>query len=794
MGRFAARPVEPVERFRPRALAEAFERRARPLGIAELDQLGLGMVERLGHRRDASAAARGDRSCRWSPVSSGAHVRAGPGGGGARRRRAPRDRGGARRSRAPRSHRHGTPRRGRPGRSRTGPPGGRGRRARVAAPACRREPRAGERAEGRARARSPARDERAGGDRGRSRTTASRAFAFAGEVSLKGELLTTPGILTVAIAAARAGLDGIVVPAANAVEAAQVEGLRVVGAETLSDAVGFLRGTWSPPEVVTPADDAPAAATVDLAEVRGQTQARRALEVAAAGGHNLLMVGSPGAGKTMLARRLPTILPELSREESLEATQLHSVAGLLGASRGLLRARPFRAPHHSVSTVGLLGGGSTHRATGRGQPRAPRRAVPRRAHRVPPRRRRGIAAAARGRACRHHARRRVGGVPRAVHPRGRGQPVSVRLRRRRAQAVRLPTRSGPAVPEQAVGAAARSDRHPAAHPAADQGGAARLLAGGGVRGGREPGSRRRATGSAGDGPRWVCRATRICPGRSRAGRCSLSPGAEALLTKAVEMLALTGRGLRPRHQGRPDGRRPRRLGRASRPITWPRRSRTGAASAPRSSRVPDEPQPPRAARLAARVRRRRRASGRDPDALGAARPAPAHRARGGVGAGLGTGCVESVRRGRLGSDGRSRVAPADRPRRDRRARRGGRREVRHAGGSRVRRSAARPPGSAGVPLPAREAARRLARARRDRRLEEVLEPRTGRRAGPGASARRVRARRRLRRGARDRRGGTSRRAPGRRAARSRCSAPASTSPTRRAAEISSDGSPRPARS
>jgi magnesium chelatase family protein len=186
-----------------------------------------------------------------------------------------------------------------------------------------------------------------------------RGLAFAGEISLRGELLSTPGILSVAIAAARAGLDGIVVPSANAVEAAQVEGLRVIGAQTLSDAVGFLRGTWSAPEVAEAAVDTPAAATVDLSEVRGQTQARRALEVAAAGGHNLLMVGSPGAGKTMLARRLPTILPELSREESLEATQLHSVAGLLGASRGLLRVRPFRAPHHSVSTVGLLGGGST---------------------------------------------------------------------------------------------------------------------------------------------------------------------------------------------------------------------------------------------------------------------------------------------------------------------------------------------------------------------------------------------------------------------------------------------------
>ena len=185
-----------------------------------------------------------------------------------------------------------------------------------------------------------------------------RTIAFAGEVSLKGEVLPTPGILTVAISAARAGLDGVVVPAANAVEATQVEGLTVVGCATLDQVVGFLRGTWTAPAVVAPIEDEPAASTVDLAEVRGQTQARRALEVAAAGGHNVLMVGSPGAGKTMLARRLPSILPGLSREEAMESTQLHSVAGLLGSSRGLLRERPFRAPHHSVSVVGLLGGGS----------------------------------------------------------------------------------------------------------------------------------------------------------------------------------------------------------------------------------------------------------------------------------------------------------------------------------------------------------------------------------------------------------------------------------------------------
>ncbi|HEX7247091.1 MAG TPA: YifB family Mg chelatase-like AAA ATPase, partial [Actinomycetota bacterium] len=182
-------------------------------------------------------------------------------------------------------------------------------------------------------------------------------FALAGELSLKGELMPTPGVLSVAIAAARAKLDGVIVPAVNALEAAQVDRLRVVAASTLAEVVGFLKGTWQPPEIDDASLEVDAPSDVDFGDVRGQTQARRALEVAAAGGHNVLMVGSPGAGKTMLARRMTTILPSLSRDEALEATQLHSVAGLL-AGRGVLRSRPFRAPHHSISMTGLLGGGT----------------------------------------------------------------------------------------------------------------------------------------------------------------------------------------------------------------------------------------------------------------------------------------------------------------------------------------------------------------------------------------------------------------------------------------------------
>jgi magnesium chelatase family protein len=181
-------------------------------------------------------------------------------------------------------------------------------------------------------------------------------FAFVGELSLRGDLVSTPGVLSVAIATRRAGLEGLVVPVANAVEASLVEGLRVVPAGCLREVVGFLRGSWSPAAITPPPQDGDVSVAVDFAEVRGQSHARRALEVAAAGGHNVLLVGAPGAGKTMLARRLATVLPSMSRAEALEVTQLHSVAGSLGG--GLVTSRPFRAPHHSVSMAALLGGGS----------------------------------------------------------------------------------------------------------------------------------------------------------------------------------------------------------------------------------------------------------------------------------------------------------------------------------------------------------------------------------------------------------------------------------------------------
>jgi magnesium chelatase family protein len=189
-------------------------------------------------------------------------------------------------------------------------------------------------------------------------------YWLTGELALDGTVRPVNGVLPMAMKAREEGCEGVLVPAENAPEAAVVEGLTVYPVETITQAFDILEeptGTSAPSPHTTDLDaiyEQAGQYSRDLSDVRGQENVKRALEVAAAGGHNALLVGPPGSGKTMLARRVPTILPPLSSDEALETTKIHSVSGELQSEHGLLATRPFRAPHHTISDAGLCGGGA----------------------------------------------------------------------------------------------------------------------------------------------------------------------------------------------------------------------------------------------------------------------------------------------------------------------------------------------------------------------------------------------------------------------------------------------------
>jgi len=187
-------------------------------------------------------------------------------------------------------------------------------------------------------------------------------YVMMGELSLDGGLRPIKGALPIAIQAKKENFKGLIVPLANAKEASIVAGLEVIGVENIKDAVGFLNGSL----VIEPLEQNTREIfakrrnnyQIDFSDVKGQENIKRALELAASGGHNVILIGPPGAGKTMLARRMPTILPPLNLREALDTTKIHSVAGLLSKDASLVTVRPFRSPHHTISDVALVGGGS----------------------------------------------------------------------------------------------------------------------------------------------------------------------------------------------------------------------------------------------------------------------------------------------------------------------------------------------------------------------------------------------------------------------------------------------------
>jgi len=188
------------------------------------------------------------------------------------------------------------------------------------------------------------------------------SYIIMGELSLDGSLLPIKGALPIAVEARKRGFEGFILPIQNAREAAIVSELMIYGVQNIKEVIGFFNDEIAlKPTIVNTKDEFYRHLDeyeYDFADVRGQENIKRALEIAAAGGHNAILIGPPGAGKTMLAKRLPSILPPLNLQESLETTKIHSVAGRLGGNRSLVTVRPFRAPHHTISDIALVGGGS----------------------------------------------------------------------------------------------------------------------------------------------------------------------------------------------------------------------------------------------------------------------------------------------------------------------------------------------------------------------------------------------------------------------------------------------------